>query len=199
MRFIVLFLFFGLVGCVHHPKYPATWSPLQTSITSDCSDLSGTYENRAVGDTESEPLAYMLERQVDLSTSRFRNPDFRRIDSVRFRVSAPYATADFLAGDEVISTLDLGAPKRSAECDGHVLKLRKLMSGTAPLALDAGHYRTFLYRAKDESIVMRSGASEVGVVLVVPVAYSEFRWFRFARKGVNGSPSTKEAAGNASR
>jgi hypothetical protein len=136
-----------------------------------------------VGDPDSTLLAYMLERQIDQPTSRFARPDFRRISNVRLLVSSPHVTADFLSGDEIIASVNLGAPDHSAECDGHVLKLRTATSGAAPpFVLGVGRYRTYLYLANDESIVMRSGADDVVLAVVVPFGNSEYDWYRFARK-----------------
>ena len=168
-------------ACVHHPKYPDGWSSLKNSIGLNCTDLSGVYEGREIDGTDSRlTLAYMLERQNDQSTSNFRRFDVNRLTDVRLTIALPQVTAELLAEDEVIGSIDLGAPKRSAACDGHVLKLRQLTSAAAPFAFGVGRYSTFLYRASDGSLVMRAGADDTIVALIVPIAASEFSWYRFA-------------------
>jgi len=170
-------------GCVDHPPYPSSWSPISPSLGPNCSGLSGTFRAQRIGtDVAPWDLAQELDRIVDESGANLSRFDFHRVTDVRLDVAAPRATAVLLAGTERIGTIELGAPQYSPTCDGRALKLLWLEVGAAPFAAGVGHETTMLFRAEDGSLVMRTGSGAVGVVLLVPIGDSYYSWARYSAR-----------------
>jgi hypothetical protein len=184
VRFVSAAIAITNVSCVHHPMYPKTWTPLRSSIGTDCSGLSGTFDARSRGYSATEYSAPNLPWQIHwLVFGSKYDPitwDSNKPTSVRLIVAAPKVTATFLDGSEIMRTLEIGAPVMSASCDGHELKLRRAFGDATLFSFFGGSEDTWFLRDNEGSLIVRTGSTSGGLgMLVVPVVDSHFEWVRY--------------------
>jgi hypothetical protein len=162
-RFLLATTAVAIAGCVHHPRYPDTWTPLRTSIGTDCSWLSGSFDYKSTGYSAAGNGAPTLLWQLHwLAFGSKHDPiawDPNRPTSVRLVVAVPKVTATFLAGTDVVRTLEIGTPATTVSCDGRELKVRRIDADAAPLSPFAQSENVWLRLDEDGALIVRVGST----------------------------------------
>jgi hypothetical protein len=185
-RFLLATTAVAMTGCIHHPPYPDTWIPLRTSIGTDCSELSASFDYKSTGYSATGKGAPTLLWQLHwLAFGSRHDPiawDPSRPTSVRLVIAVPQVTATFLAGTDVVRTLEIGAPATTVACDGRELQFRRIDADAAPMSPFAQSENAWLRLDEEGSLIVRVGSTSGGLgMLVVPVVDSHYEWIRYRR------------------
>lgn len=186
---------FALCGCIASVKYPADWATIQSS---QCADLSGSYENRGtvhrptqmwsgpfeVEDTWLAPLFFRGEGRT-LS-------DTRRPVSVQLDAGTPGRlgiTATMSDGQAV--PIFLHEDKKQFRCHEGKIEVSSSDFGLVFVVVGAGSSTYRLSKAADGALIVDGHDQMVGTALIwIPLYMSARTYARFGPATAPVAPAT---------
>jgi hypothetical protein len=171
-------------GCVDHPVYPSSWSPLRTSVGADCSGLSGNYNSDSIGKSFDGNSPVSLARDLynlsDRPNQEFARSGLEKVAVVRLTVTDSHLRAEMVVNDSSSIEIVIALGNGSAKCTGNLLEIYRGTADAAPFSFAGGRQTTIFYRANDGTLVERFGRTEVGTtMLIIPFGESHYDWVKF--------------------
>lgn len=163
-----------LSGCVHsHERYPVEWGAPPSPPAEGCRQIEGRYRDR--GESAAEPgdpgsLAALFGEEGHGATHVSFSMPTDEVLEVTVR-----------AGTEPVLTKTLKRGKHFS-CEGGRLRLSGWNFTEGNVVFGVGR-TTRSFTASDDHLVAEVKETGGGIVfIVIPLGYSESRWYRFARE-----------------
>ena len=174
-KYLLLIIILSIYGCFSHPKYPQNWSSVQKETK--CPDIGGHYKNRGETETNGEYKPYLYSILFGGETKDIRSVKsikiYQKTNELLFEA---YANGSLFksrvakinpddCGDGFIQ-INVPEPEGAINRDGVVgytweaIRISKDMQG---------------------NLIIRNDSSGVGIVLLIPVAGSQWSWYRFSQ------------------
>lgn len=177
-----------LCGCVHLQRHPETWNP-PTQVTSQigCPPISGVYENLG-RDPKGKPvnlaqlLSYTIKHDPNTEKEINRNWDgLKTVSQIELSTSTDGVFTVTARGTGFVKAWSFEGAKGQYKCEKGILTLHQNGDGSGVNVAAYESSTMDLYLVDKDLVVHRHGGS-AGVVLLIPAAYYESTWARFALK-----------------
>ncbi|MDX1407606.1 MAG: hypothetical protein R3330_05715 [Saprospiraceae bacterium] len=179
---------FGIAGCISTTPYPDEWSPLGINTTSQCPNLTGSYENFGLSATDPADRYKPMLAEVFFPQD---GPGYTVLKAVS-HVTIDDQGDDGLVvkawvGDELLVERLLIASQLPCIEGGRVYHAPSwsfVSSGSFPIPIfGAGHTSTdyLISLAANGSLVIQIKEIDIGIIMVIPVAGMGQGWYTFHR------------------
>lgn len=177
---------FGIAGCISTTPYPDEWSPLGINTTSQCPNLSGSYENFGLSATDPADRYKPMLAEVFFPQD---GPGYTALKAVS-HVTIDDQGDDGLVvkawvGDELLVERLLIASQLTC------IEGNRIFHNTSwdyaglkmlPIFLASRKSTDHLISlTADGSLVMQNNDIEIGVVTIIPMAGKGQNWYKFSR------------------
>lgn len=180
------FALLSIAGCVHIQRHPKTWDPPSPELGPGvCPPISGVYENLGV-DTKGVQanLAQLISYSIrhDPSGAQERNRTWKELKTVRsveLKMSDDGVLTVTAISNEGIKTWSFASKMGQFNCEKGVLRLHQSGDGSGDNVVAYESATLDLFRVDNDLVVHKHGGS-AGVMLLIPAAFYESTWARFA-------------------
>lgn len=171
MRAVVSFFCLLCAGCVVSSEYPDDWPNAESSMTGDCPDISGKYEDVGQGSIDGEWSSLSTKFLVSDHTSD-GYVQIEQSDSESLVVT-------LFLGEAESATRTLHREQNDYWCEDGKLWITDVDKTLRVWAVARGRDNTGFSKADDGSLLAEFDSKGGGLVLLIPVygaVSSYFRW-----------------------
>jgi hypothetical protein len=172
-------------GCVFKEPYPAEWEELHDS-SGECPDIAGVYTNIGQLDPSTiEKGQYSAYWEIPLTGELFyRDAGIEVGSTTHVEVTQPNPGAIEVTawnkGELIVSSIYLKKNGNFTCKSGFVVFHRTTSCGGTPAAFGCGSRTDYFAKSTDGALILRVNERGVAAVMIfVPAAVSEWRWYRF--------------------